>query len=61
MEQVFRLINTLLNRNEETRKRQLRFRTYNVIPLADKTGLIEFVGNTQGIGEWLTKAHPKLV
>ncbi|KAI5453722.1 Serine/threonine-protein kinase tel1, variant 2 [Naganishia albida] len=57
MEQVFTLVNTLLQRDEAIAKRELRFKTYIVLPLANSTGIIEFVLDSIGIGEWLSGAH----
>lgn len=51
MEQAFSLINTLLRRDERTRRRNLRMRTYKVVPLQARTGLIQWVDNTKPIGE----------
>ncbi|ORY28799.1 hypothetical protein BCR39DRAFT_533939 [Naematelia encephala] len=59
MEQVFELSNRLLQRDTKTKDRRLHFRTYRVIPLARKSGIMEFVGNSNGIGEWLRDAHEK--
>ena len=61
MEQVFEMSNKLLKRDRKTKSRDLRFRTYGVIPLARKTGIMEFVGNSQAIGDWLKPAHTKWV
>ena len=57
MEQVFELVNVVLKRDRQTRKRQLGVRCYKVIPLAPEAGLLEFVENTMPIGTWLTPAH----
>jgi ataxia telangiectasia mutated family protein len=57
MEQVFEMSNRLLQRDGKASVRNLKFRTYAVIPLANKTGIIEFVGGTSAIGEWLKPAH----
>ncbi|ORX39340.1 hypothetical protein BD324DRAFT_619326 [Kockovaella imperatae] len=57
MEQVFEMSNALLSRDRKTRERSLRFRTYVVIPLARSTGIMEFVGDSVGIGDWLKPAH----
>jgi len=43
------LINKLLKRDPEARSRQLRIRTYAVIPLNDDSGLLEWVPNTCGL------------
>lgn len=59
MEQVFEMSNALLRRDRKTRERDLRFRTYVVIPLANKTGIMEFVGDSQAIGDWLKPAHKR--
>jgi ataxia telangiectasia mutated family protein len=59
MEQVFEMSNKLLSRDRKAKARDLCFRTYVVIPLARKTGVLEFVGNSQGIGDWLKPAHLK--
>jgi ataxia telangiectasia mutated family protein len=59
MEQVFDMTNRLLKRDRKANIRNLAFRTYTVIPLHSKTGIIEFVGNTQAIGDWLKDAHSR--
>jgi ataxia telangiectasia mutated family protein len=59
MEQVFEMSNAFLSRDRKTKVRDLRFRTYVVIPLTQKTGVLEFVGDSQGIGEWLKPAHAR--
>ncbi|KAJ3512128.1 hypothetical protein NLJ89_g3702 [Agrocybe chaxingu] len=57
MEQVFDLVNNVLRRDRETRRRSLRVRGYMVVPLASQAGLLEYVGNTFTFREWLQKAH----
>ncbi|CAE6436426.1 unnamed protein product [Rhizoctonia solani] len=59
MEQVFELVNILLDRDRASKRRNLRVRTYKVIPLASQAGLLEFVTNTMPIGGWLLNAHKK--
>ncbi|KAL1411153.1 Serine/threonine-protein kinase tel1 [Vanrija albida] len=59
MEQVFELTNRLLQRDRRAAARNLTFRTYTVVPLAERSGIIEFVGNTMAIGEWLKDAHSR--
>ncbi|KAH7327711.1 hypothetical protein B0J17DRAFT_620413 [Rhizoctonia solani] len=59
MEQVFELVNILLKRDRSSKRRNLRVRTYKVIPLASQAGLLEFVTNTMPIGSWLLNAHKK--
>lgn len=57
MQQVFEMSNRLLTRDRKANQRKLHFRTYVVIPLALQSGIIEFVGNTSAIGDWLKPAH----
>ncbi|ODN04229.1 Serine-protein kinase ATM [Orchesella cincta] len=67
MQQVFGVINKLLQAEPKTRARQLHIRTYKVIPLSQRTGLIEWVENTQTLGDYLvgpttepeSGAHPR--
>ncbi|KRY00349.1 Serine/threonine-protein kinase ATR [Trichinella pseudospiralis] len=49
------LVNTCLLRNAESRKRQLRIRTYTVIPLSHDCGLVEWVNNLEGLRQILGK------
>jgi ataxia telangiectasia mutated family protein len=57
MEQVFDLVNKLLRRDRETKRRDLRVRGYVIIPLSNQAGLLEFIGNTSPLREWLSRAH----
>ncbi|KNC99195.1 uncharacterized protein SPPG_05451 [Spizellomyces punctatus DAOM BR117] len=57
LSKIFTIMNVLLNKNLETRKRNLTIRTYKVVPLAPRAGLVEWVHNTLPIGEYLSKAH----
>ncbi|EJT96604.1 hypothetical protein DACRYDRAFT_120031 [Dacryopinax primogenitus] len=59
MEQVFELVNHLLQHDLHTRKRRLQMRTYRVIPLASQAGMLEFVESTSPLGSWLQVAHSK--
>ncbi|KAG9085434.1 Serine/threonine-protein kinase tel1 [Ceratobasidium sp. UAMH 11750] len=59
MEQVFELVNILLQRDRASKKRNLSVRTYKVIPLASQAGMLEFVTNTMPLGGWLLNAHKK--
>jgi ataxia telangiectasia mutated family protein len=61
MEQVFGLVNKLLARERETRRRELRVRMYKVVPLMGDTGVIEFAANTRPMGDWLVSAHARCV
>ncbi|TFK51797.1 hypothetical protein OE88DRAFT_1658419 [Heliocybe sulcata] len=57
MEQVFDLVNIVLRRDTETRKRDLNVRGYKVVPLASQAGVIQFVKNTTPLQSWLFAAH----
>lgn len=57
MEQVFAKVNLFLNANKETRKRKLKIRTYNAVPLGPKSGIIEFVSNTSALVDILKPLH----
>jgi serine-protein kinase ATM len=57
MEQVFCLVNSLLQQTSETRKRALSIRTYKVIPLSPKFGLLEWVDNTLPLRDYLVDGH----
>lgn len=53
MQQVFQMCNTLLQRNTETRKRKLTICTYKVVPLSQRSGVLEWCTGTIPIGEYL--------
>ncbi|KIJ20941.1 hypothetical protein PAXINDRAFT_125515 [Paxillus involutus ATCC 200175] len=59
MEQVFDLVNVVLQFDRETKKRSLKVRGYTVLPLAAQAGVLEFVGNTVPLQQWLGAAHPR--
>lgn len=59
MQQVFGVLNGLLATDREAQKRELRVRTYAVIPLGPRYGLLEFVGNTSPIQAPLLATHEK--
>lgn len=59
MEQTFVLINELLDRDVETRRRELRIRTYKVVPLAPDAGILQFVVDTASLSEVLIPAYAK--
>ncbi len=61
MEQVFDLVNTVLRRDRETERRNLSIRDYKVIPLAPQAGVLEFVGNTLPVSQWVSRAHSRSV
>ncbi|XP_076466353.1 serine-protein kinase ATM-like [Babylonia areolata] len=53
MQQAFSLVNRLLSDNPATSSRQLNIRTYKVVPLSRRSGLLEWCEGTQPIGEYL--------
>ena len=57
MEQVFTQVNNILVQNEELRKAKLRIRTYKVIPLGPRAGIIEFVNNSVSLHQVLHEYH----
>jgi len=59
MQQVFGMVNQLLLKDPEASKRQLRVRTYKVIPLSQRSGLLEWCEGTMPIGEYLIGAHER--
>lgn len=46
MQQVFTVMNTLLRTCKETKRRNLRIRTYKVVPLSQRSGVLEWCDNT---------------
>ncbi|KAK0188952.1 hypothetical protein F5146DRAFT_1204581 [Armillaria mellea] len=59
MEQVFDLVNVVLDRDRETKRRNLHVRSYKVIPLSSQAGVLEFVPNTSPMRSWLVPAHSR--
>lgn len=57
MEQVFTQVNNILIQNEELSKSNLRIRTYKVIPLGPRAGIIEFVNNSISLHQVLKEYH----
>jgi len=59
MEQVFVEVSSLLQKAKATQQRDLRIRTYNVVPLDAGSGAIEFVQNTTSLLHYLEPAHER--
>jgi ataxia telangiectasia mutated family protein len=57
MQQVFGLCNGLLEKDRAARRRNLRVRTYAVVPLGPQCGLLEFVPDTEPIGTPIITTH----
>ncbi|XP_048349844.1 serine-protein kinase ATM [Sphaerodactylus townsendi] len=53
MQQVFQMCNSLLQQNSETRKRKLTIRRYKVVPLSQRSGVLEWCTGTIPLGEFL--------
>ncbi|KAF3429996.1 hypothetical protein E2986_08147 [Frieseomelitta varia] len=49
MQQVFNVMNTLLKSYKETKRRKLTIRTYKVVPLTQRSGILEWCNNTMPI------------
>lgn len=49
MQQVFNVMNTLLKSYKDTKRRKLTIRTYKVVPLTQRSGILEWCDNTTPI------------
>ncbi|KZM20995.1 ATP binding [Ascochyta rabiei] len=59
MEQVFDQVSRLLKNHTSTRIRNIGIRTYKVLPLSTRSGLMEFVPNTVPLHTWVMPAHER--
>ena len=59
IEQVCEEVSKMLRNHKATRQRDLHIRTYKVIPLTTRSGVIEWVPNSIPIGDWLDPAHSR--
>ncbi|XP_066905344.1 serine-protein kinase ATM [Halyomorpha halys] len=59
MQQVFSVLNTLLESDEVTSRRRLNIRTYKVVPMTQKSGVIEWCSDTEPLGLYLSQAHSR--
>lgn len=57
MQQVFAKVNAILQNENETRRRNLRVRTYKVVPLGPQAGIIEFVADSISLNDVLKMCH----
>ena len=53
MQQVFAVMNKMLLAEPNTKARRLQIRTYKVVPLSQRSGIIEWCENTQTFGDYL--------
>ncbi|KAL1503192.1 hypothetical protein AB1Y20_011250 [Prymnesium parvum] len=62
MQQCFGLVNQLLRRDNASRQRGLRMRTYRVVPIAPTAGVLQWVGQTLPMSHYLFDigAHARL-
>ncbi|KAI8802562.1 hypothetical protein BJ742DRAFT_684019 [Cladochytrium replicatum] len=56
---VFNVVNHLLYKNSETRQRALAIRTYIVVPLSPRAGIVEWVENSTTLTDYLISAHKR--
>ncbi|KAM3964649.1 serine/threonine-protein kinase tefu [Aphomia sociella] len=54
MQQVFNIVNTLLEKNTITSRNKLTIRTYKVVPMSRRSGVLEWCEGTIPIGVYLT-------
>lgn len=59
MQQVFTIMNKLLSENKHTSKRKLLIRTYRVIPLSQRSGILEWCVDTTSLSEYLAGTQKK--
>ncbi|XP_025836118.1 DNA-dependent protein kinase catalytic subunit-like [Agrilus planipennis] len=59
IEQLFCLMNNVLISDTNCNQRQLRIQTYEVIPLTDSLGLIQWVKHTVGLGDFMKEVFDK--
>jgi ataxia telangiectasia mutated family protein len=59
MEQVFEEVSKILGNHTASRQRNLRIRTYKVLPLSAQSGIMEFVQNTMAMQDVLIPLHEK--
>lgn len=57
MEQMFTILNSLLESDREASRRNLYIRTYRIIPLSPFTGIMQFVKNTVQFKELLVEKN----
>lgn len=57
MQQVFTVMKSLLRTSKEAKQRKLHVRTYKVVPLSAKSGVLEWCINTKPVGEIIINAH----
>ncbi|KAL6937894.1 hypothetical protein ACO0RG_004419 [Hanseniaspora osmophila] len=59
MQQVFKQVNLIFSSHQHSRKKKLRVRTYEVIPMGNKAGIIEFIENASSLRDVLVPLHKR--
>lgn len=59
MQQVFCIVNNMLNQSKVTKKDRLIIRTYAVVPLSQRSGILEWCTNTTTMAEYLIGSNSK--
>ena len=59
MQQVFGLLNTLLCKDENAQRKRLHIRTYKVVAMSQRSGVLEWCQNTTPIREFLVGSDQK--
>lgn len=59
LSKVFEIVNVLLSKEIATRKRNLTMRTYRVVPLSPKAGVVHWVSNTVPLANCLLDVHKR--
>lgn len=57
LEQVFSLMNDLFKKHVDAEKRSLKMKTFAVVPLSSRSGVLEWVDGHIPLGDWLIAAH----
>lgn len=59
MQQVFNILNDLLSHSKSTKKDRMHIRTYIVVPLSQRSGILEWCVNTIPLNEYLVGSKQK--
>ncbi|KAL5275475.1 ATM family protein [Megaselia abdita] len=59
MQQVFGVVNNLLKSNRDTSQSKMLIRTYKIVPLSKRTGVLEWCNDTIPFGNYLKSAYGK--
>lgn len=54
MQQVFTILNEMLRHNMETKKRNINIKTYKVVPLSQRSGILEWYSGSIPLSTYLT-------